>query len=340
MADIAIQRFLLRRLLALPPAVLRLLSGGGVVYRGGRTLDPRFQYLWKAWRRPVALETLPPQDAREGWAALVAAVAPEPHPEVKTETVLVDGPGGSISTRLYIPQDQATDAPLLVWLHDGGGVVGGLDQSDGLASQLAFGARTVVAVPAYRLAPEHRFPAALDDALAAVRWGREAGDRYGCAPGDVAVGGLSNGAGLAAAVCLELKRMQEPQPARQILICPVLDAGAEGGSMVAFADAWPLSSGALRWTWRQSLGADIDPADPRLSPLRAGDHADLAPAVVVTAGFDPVADQGEAYARKLAAAGVETRYRAFDALPHGFPQFAGVVKPAEQAVNAIFGLMR
>lgn len=339
MADPALQRILLRRLLSLPPAILRLMSGGGVAYRAGRTLDPRFQYLWKTHGAAASFDSLSPQDAREGWAALVAATAPDPAADVKRDTVVLDGPGGALATRLYIPVVQAAEAPMLVFLHDGAGIAGGLDESDGIASRLALAARTVVAVPDYRLAPEHRFPAAFEDALAAARWGRDAGVRYGAAPDAVSVGGLSNGAGLAAAVCLELRRLDEPQPARQLLVCPLLDVIAEQASMTAFADAWPLSVPALRWALRHYLGAETDPSDPRLSPLRAEDLAGLAPAIIATAGFDPVADQGEQYARRLMADGVEVRFRSYDALPHGFPQFGGVVPPAAAAWDEIGAML-
>jgi len=340
MADPAIQRFLLRRLLSLPPAALRLMAGGGVAYRAGRTLDPRFQYLWKTWGGRASFESLSPQDAREGWAALVAAAGPDPAPDVKRESILLDGPGGAIATALHIPVDQAADAPILVFLHDGSGIAGGLQESEGVASRLARSARTVVAVPEYRLAPEHRFPAAFEDAMAAVRWARQAGERYGCMADAASVGGLSNGGGLAAAVCLELRRQNEPQPERQLLVCPLLDVIAEQPSMTSFADAWPLSTAALRWSLRHYLGAETDPSDQRLSPLRADDLSGLAPAVVVTAGFDPLADQGEQYARKLMAAGVETRFRCYDSLPHGFPQFGGVVRPAAEAWEEIGALLR
>lgn len=340
MNDPAVQRFLLRRLLSLPPAALRLLAGGGVVHRGGRTLDPRFQYLWKAWRSGAALEALSPEDARRGWAGLVETAGPSVERGVESETVLLDGPGGALVTRLYAPADRDPQAPMIVFLHDGGGVAGGLDESDGVASVLAAETRTSVLVPEYRLAPEHRFPAAFEDALCAVRWAREAGHRYGCAHDDVTVAGLSTGGGLAAAVCVELKRAGEPQPHRQVLVTPILDAAGEGPSMTLYADSWPLSVEALRWTMRHALGPEADPADLRLSPFRTDDPEGLAPAVIVAAGFDPMSDQAELYARKLKAAGVPVVFRRYDALTHAFPQFGGLVRAADRAWREVAGLLR
>jgi len=339
MADPAVQRFLLRRVLSLPPAALRALSGGGVVHRGGRTLDPRFQYLWKAWTNPGAMETLSPDEARIAWAELIATAGPERPRTVKAETLLLDGPGGTLTCCLHRPSDH-NGAPMIVFLHDGGWVAGGVEESQAIASILAEATRTAVLVPEYRRAPEHRFPAAFEDAMAAVRWAREAGGRYGCAEDDVTVAGLSNGAGMAAAVCLELKRAGEPQPRRQVLVTPILDAAGEGQSMNLHADAWPMSVEALRWVMRHYLGPEADPADLRLSPFRARDLAGLAPAVIVAAGFDPVADQAEAYARKLQAAGVPVTFRLFDALPHSFPQFGGLVPAADTAWRAVGRLAR
>ncbi len=331
MTDPAVQRFLLRRLLSLPSPALRLLAGGGVAHRGGHTLDPRFQYLWKAWRSPASFEAMSPEDARQGWADLVETAAPPREKGVESETILLDGPGGTLTTRLHAPAERDPEGAMIVFLHDGGGVAGGLDESDGVASVLAAVTGASVLVPEYRLAPEHRFPAAFEDALCAVQWAREAGHRYGCAHDDVTVAGLSTGGGLAAAVCIELKRLGQPQPRRQLLVTPILDAAGEGPSMRLHADSWPLSVEALRWTMRHALGPEADPADLRLSPFRNPDPAGLAPAVIVAAGFDPMSDQAELYARKLLAAGTPVIFRRHDALPHAFPQFGGLVPAADRA---------
>jgi acetyl esterase/lipase len=338
MADPALQRMLYRTALSLPAPILRVMAGGGVMYRGGRTLDPKFQFLCKAWNGPRFAPDTDPQDARSDWAEMTRAFAAKPDKSVATETILLDGPGAVLTTRLYRPADQDPHAPMLVFFHAGAGVVGDLDASDGLCTELARIGRTAVLAPAYRLAPESRFPCGFEDALAAYEWAAANAHRYGAT--GAAVGGESMGGGFAAAICQELKRLQEPQPALQLLICPILDAASDSQSMLTYADAWPLSREGLRWAFGHYLGPQDDPADPRLSPFRASDVSGLACAIIVTAGFDPLVDQGELYARKLRAAHVPVIYRCYDGLVHGFAAFAGVAPEAEIAVREIGGLFR
>jgi acetyl esterase/lipase len=338
MADLAFQRLLLKAVLSTPDPILRLLSGGGVIYRGGRTLEPKFQFLWKAWRKPRLIEDVSPEEARLGWSALVRTCGFKPSAAVRTETLLLDGPGGPMTTRLYSPPDQDPGAPMLVFLHAGSGVVGDLDASDGFATQLAAISRAPVLAPDYRLAPEHRFPAGFEDALFAYRWARDNASRYGAR--GAAVGGESMGAGFAAAICQTLKQAGEPQPALQLLVCPILDAISDSQSMQTYADVWPMSVDTLKWIFGHYLGPEADPFDPRLSPFRAKDVSGLAPAIIVTAGFDPLVDQGELYARKLKAQGTPVVYRCYDALAHAFTGFAGVVPEAEVASVEIGGFLR
>ncbi|HWE47248.1 MAG TPA: alpha/beta hydrolase [Caulobacteraceae bacterium] len=338
MADPALQRMLYRTALSLPEPVLRVMAGGGVIYRGGRTLDPKFQFLCKAWRGPRLSPDTDPLDARADWSEMTRAFAAKPEKGVSTETILLDGPGAVMTTRLYRPADQDPRAPMLVFFHAGAGVVGDLDASDGLCTELARIGRTAVLAPAYRLAPESRFPSGFEDALAAYEWAAVNASRYGAT--GAAVGGESMGGGFAAAICQERKRLGQSQPVLQLLIYPILDAASDSQSMQTYADAWPLSRDALRWAFGHYLGPEDDPADPRLSPLRAGDVSGLACAIIVTAGFDPLVDQGEIYARKLRAARVPLVYRCYDGLVHGFAAFAGVAPEAEIAVREIGGLFR
>lgn len=340
MADPAFQRSMLKTMLSLPDPILRVLSGGGVVYRGGRTLDPKFQYIWKSWRKPRPVSQVTPEEARTGWNLLARIAGAKPAPGVRGETILLDGPAGPMTTRLYRPADQDPQVPMLVFFHEGAGVAGGIEASEGFCTQLAAVARCPVLVPAYRLAPEHKFPAGYEDALAAYRWARENAGRYGAAPDTAAVGGESMGANFAAAICHEMKRSGEPQPAVQLLVDPILDAAADSQSMQTYADVWPLSRETLGWIFGHYLGPETDPTDPAVSPFRADDVSGLACAIILTAGFDPVVDQGELYARKLKAAGVAVLYRCYDSLPHAFPTFAGVAPEAEVACREIAGLLR
>jgi len=340
MTNASAQRFALRTLLSLPTPVLRVLAGGGVVYRGGRTLDPRFQFLAAAGRNAPSLTTMSPEEARSVNSRGLAAFAGKPEPAVRTEGLTIEGPLGPIPARAYRPAGQDPDAPLMVFAHFGGGVIGDLDTGDSFCAILARVARCAVLSVDYRLAPEHRFPAGLEDVLAAYRWARDNTAAFGAPAGAVAIGGDSMGGNFAAVICQEMKRAGEPQPALQLLIYPCVDVASESASMTTYADAFPLSRAVMAWFMGHYLGPNDDPADVRLSPLHAGDLAGLAPAVVVTAGFDPLVDQGEAYALRLKAAGVATAYRCYDALPHAFTAFTGAAPSADTACREIAGLVR
>jgi len=340
MARAPTQRLVVRKLLTLPPPILRLMSGGGVVYQGGRTLDPRIQFLAAQARRQPRLETLPVAEARAASDAGLAAVAGDPEPGVTWEDFAIEGPRGPIPIRAYRPPSQDLGAPMMVYAHMGGGVIGALATSHVFCTILAACARCPVLSVDYRLAPEHRFPAGLEDVLAAYRFGRDSAERFGAAAGKAAIGGDSMGGGFAAAVCQQLRRAGEPQPELQLLIYPWVDLGCESASMTIYGESYPLTRPLLKWFAGQYLGPQDDPADPRVSPLESDDLAGLAPAVVVTAGFDPLVDQGQAYARKLKAAGGHVIYRCYDSLSHAFTALTGAVPCADVACREIAGLVR
>jgi acetyl esterase/lipase len=336
----ATQRTIVRKLLSLPVPMLRLMAGGGVVYQGGRTLDPRLQYLAAQARGTPPMTAMSPEEARRANTAAVAVMSAEPDPGVRVEALTLDGPGGALPVRLYRPEAQDPAAPLMVFAHMGGGVIGDLDTCHAFCSILARTGRGPVLSVDYRLAPEHRFPAGLEDVLAAYRWGRDNAERFGAPVAQAAIGGDSMGGNFAAIACQELKRKGEPQPALQLLIYPCVDVACESASMTTYADAFPLTRAMMDWFMGHYMGPGDSPADPRLSPLRADDLSGLAPAVVVTAGFDPLLDQGEAYARRLKEAGVPVIYRCYDALAHGFTAFTGAVSCADVACREVAGLVR
>lgn len=340
MANAAVQRTILKALLSLPAPILRLMSGGGVVYQGGRTLDPRLQFLAAAGSRAPGLHTLSPPEARAASAQGLAVLAGKPEPGVTMQPMSVPGAEGPIPARAYRPQNQDPAAPLMVYAHFGGGVIGDLDTSDVFCRILARVARCPVLSVEYRLAPEHRFPAGLEDVLAAYRWARSHAADFGAPADTVAIGGDSMGGNFAAIVAQEMKRKGEPQPYLQLLIYPAVDVASETASMTTYADAYPLSRATMDWFMGHYMGPDADPADPRLSPIHQADLAGLAPAVVVTAGFDPLVDQGEAYAVALKAAGVPVVYRCYDRLAHGFTAFTGAVPCADVACREVAGLVR
>lgn len=340
MAAQGLRRLALLSLLSLPAPLLRALSGGGVVYRGGRTLEPRLQFLARTGRGAPALSTLAPEEARRANAEALAAVTGRPEPGVSKQPVILEEAEPAIRARSYRPEAQDPAAPLIVWAHFGGGVIGDLETSDVFCQILARIARAPVLSVDYRLAPEHRFPAGLEDVLRAYRWAREHAERFGAPPEAVAIGGDSMGGNFAAVITQELKRLGEPQPRLQLLIYPCVELASESASMATYSDAFPLDRRLLDWFIGHYMGPGDDPADPRLSPLRQPDLRGLAPAVVVAAGFDPLLDQGEAYARRLRAAGVPAAYRCYDALAHGFTAFTGAVPAADLACREIAGLVR
>ena len=179
MALPATQRLILRKVLSLPTPILRLLAGGGVVYQGGRTLDPRLQFLAAQARGAPPMTTMTPEEARRASAQALAAANGEPEPGVHSEYVAIEGPGGSIPARVYRPDVQDPAAALLVYAHMGGGVIGDLETCHTFCTILAKVGRCPVLSVDYRLAPEHRFPAGLEDVLEAFRWGRDKAGRFG-----------------------------------------------------------------------------------------------------------------------------------------------------------------
>jgi acetyl esterase/lipase len=340
MASPTVQRFILRRLLSLPTPILRMLSGGTAVYVAGRTLDPRLQFLAAGAKGQPAMSTLSPEEARAGSAAGLSAVAGKLEPGVRVEQLTVPGPAGDIKARAYRSAEQDPAAPILVYAHMGGGVIGDLDTCEVFCSILARIVRCPVLSVDYRLAPEWRFPSGLDDVLAAYRWARDHASRFGAPDGQAAIGGDSMGGNFSAIVCQDLKAAGEPQPVVQLLVYPAVDVASETPSMSLHAETWPLSRDTMDWFMGHYMGPGDDPADPRLSPIRAADLSGLAPAVIATAGFDPLVDQGEAYARRLREAGVTVDYRRYDSLTHAFTAMTGAVPAADAACREIASLVR
>ncbi|MFN3512148.1 MAG: alpha/beta hydrolase [Phenylobacterium sp.] len=340
MADASARRWFARTLLSLPAPILRLMAGGGVVYKGGRTLDPRFQFLAAAGKRQPPLTAMTPAEARRATAAAVAQLGGRAEPGVQVESLAVPGADRQIPARVYRPGRQDPEAPVIVYAHFGGGVIGDLDTCHAFCGVLAKVARAPVVSVEYRLAPEHRFPAGLDDVLSVYRYVRDDAARFGAPAGRAVIGGDSMGGNFAAVICQDLKAAGEPQPDLQLLIYPCVDVASETASMTTYAEAYPLDRATMDWFMGHYMGPQDDPADPRLSPIRSPDLSGLAPAVVVTAGFDPLLDQGEAYAKALQAAGVPAVYRCYDSLAHGFTAFTGAIPCADVACREIAGLVR
>jgi acetyl esterase len=240
------------------------------------------------------------------------------HVAVPTTDLTIPGPDSPLRARHYLPSKPAP-APLLVFFHGGGFVVGDIESHDGLCRTICRDAGIHVLSVDYRLAPEHKAPAAVDDCVAAYRWALEHAAELDADPNHIGVGGDSAGGNLAALVALRSRDEGIRQPALQALLYPGLDLSAKTRSRTLFSDGFLLSKQDMDWFTKLYLeGAGIAADDPRVSPLKAADLSGLAPALVLTAGFDPLRDEGNAYAAALRSAGVSVDHRQFDALPHGF----------------------
>jgi acetyl esterase len=276
----------------------------------------------------VARSPLPPYHtvsafvARRIYRDTRAALSPKA-PEVDARLMICDG----VAVRAYRPTSGVL--PALVFYHGGGWTIGDLDTHDVLCRQLAAGARCTVFSVDYRLAPEAPFPAAVDDAIAATKYILSNPGPLKIDASRVAVGGDSAGGNLAAVVALELKKMNI---AYQLLIYPATDQRCELDSHDRNGEGYLLTRDAIRFFRGGYLPDAKDWTDWRASPLLAADHRGVAPAYVLTAGFDPLLDEGRAYADKLGAAGVAVEYREYPDMVHGFILFGGVLDTANAAV--------
>ena len=276
---------------------------------------------------------LPPAQGREMYRAMAQAMDLQGVAIGKVEDRAIPGPGSDIPVRIYTPVASGSTVPALVYFHGGGWVIGDLDTHDALCRTLANEAGCKVIAVDYRLAPEHPFPAAFDDCLAAVKWVEKNASDIGIDPNRIAVAGDSAGGNLAAAVALQAKADKGPHIAFQLLIYPVTDAPRGTKSYKDFAEGHFLEADGMDWFWNHYV-AGADAGDARHSPLRAASLAGLPPAYVVTAGFDVLRDEGKAYAEALKKAGVAVECVNYEGMIHGFFNLQGVLDVAREAVKA------
>jgi acetyl esterase len=276
------------------------------------------------------LYTMSLAEARTADLASIRASGGEPEPVHEVTNLTIAGPGGELPLRLYRPAGQRP-LPVLLYFFGGGWVLGTIDTADGVSRSLANASGALVAVPGYRLAPEHPFPAALDDCYAAVRWVAGHAGEIGADPARLAVGGDSAGGNLAAAVALRA-RAGGPELAGQLLVYPNTDQLADDESMRAADDPFLFNRHSVAWYRRHYLADPGDAASPLASPLRAESLAGLPPALVITAEYDPLRDQGEAYARRLAGDGVQAELSRYPGMAHGFFTMAGTVAASRAAL--------
>ena len=295
-------------------------------------LDPQakavIDLVIKSGRPPY--HQLSPKDARQMFRDTRPASTPPAPVLGEVKDLRADG----VPIRVYRPAGvpASTPLPALVFFHGGGWVIGDLETHDVLCRQLTAAAGISVVNVDYRLAPEHKFPAAVDDAWATTRWVAAHASEIGIDRTRLAVGGDSAGGNLAAVVAILARDHGGPALALQVLTYPVTDVAAESASYVDFADGFMLTRDSMRWFIAQYLPRKQDALDWRVSPLRASSLAGVAPALVVTAGFDPLRDEGDAYARRLREAGVRVDTICYGGMIHGFVPMGRLIETGNRAV--------
>jgi acetyl esterase len=298
---------------------LRFLDGHRIS-RGGRTMDPKAQIVGefvKSIRVPGYIPPLP--ELRQQLRTMVGLMDEPAPPLPRIQDIAIPGPAGAIGARIYDPSPgQPRPRAALLYLHGGGWVQGDLETHHALCARLAARSGALVLAIDYRLAPENKFPAAVDDCVAAYRWLRAHAAEIGGDPARVGIGGDSAGGNLSAVVSQSAARAGIAVPACQVLIYPAVDFALDTPSHREMEDAHVIPRDRISWYTEQYLRGDADRADVRASPLRAADLAGQPPALIITAGFDPLRDEGLAYAERLRSAGVEVVYREYPGQIHAF----------------------
>ena len=287
------------------------------------------QVMAEANLKPI--EALTPAEARAQMEATAQARKAEPLPVARVEERSVPGPAGDIRLRLYWP-NAAAPLPAIVYYHGGGHVIGSLDTHDLVARNLCAGVGALVASVDYRMGPEHKFPAAVDDSFAALRWVHANAAELGADPGRIGVHGDSAGANLAAVVALLARDAGSPSLRLQSLVYPVADYGMAGASYKKYAQGYGLlTRESMVWFRNHYLRRPDEAEDWRASPINAASFSGVAPAIVITAECDVLHDDGERYAEALRAAGVAVDYQEYAGMIHGF---FGMMPAVDDAMNA------
>jgi acetyl esterase len=340
---ISVEKAGVRALGSLPASVKRRIAGPPQCL-DGLELDLDTQLLLRLAERnqPPPLSQRTPLQARAHLRHTTAVVkaAPIPLADVRQTTVTVAA--GQLGARMYTPEEALAGrhGPLVLYFHGGGWVCGDLDTHDQTCRALARSSGARVLSVEYRLAPEHPFPAPVEDAFAAFRYVAANAASLAVDPQRIALAGESSGGHLAAVTAQQAAAASGPQPAFQLLICPATDLANESESRRTFAKGFVLTKEDLEWYERQFLGEDGDRHDPRASPLLASDLSGCATALVVTAGFDPLRDEGEAYAQALRTAGVNVRHRRYPGYIHGFTQPSAIGRGPREALAEMGGELR
>jgi acetyl esterase len=279
-------------------------------------------------------ESMSPVEAR-AWIRQMMPPPAEPEAVASVEPLKC----GDVPGRIYRPESNVP-LPILLYIHGGGWVIGDLDTHDSACRAIANAVPAVVVSLDYRLAPEHKFPSAVDDCYAALCWVAENALKIGGDPVRLAVGGDSAGGNLGAAVALLARDRGKPKVGFQLLVYPATDARMQSRSITENGEGYFLTAGMMKWFWGHYLYGPTDVLDPRVSPALAPSHEGLPPAYVITAEYDPLRDEGEEYARMLIAAGVPTTLRRYDGLIHGFFTMTEVFPQAREAIRDAAAAMR
>ncbi|AQA05997.1 lipase [Mycobacterium sp. MS1601] len=323
----------------LPSPMIRLLNGVRSVVIDGNTLDPTLQLFLGALRLSGVTGMVSDDDVALSRTLMhdVCTALGGPVRQARVDDLVAPGPAGPVTIRRYRADDSA---PALVYFHGGGFALGDLDGYDTVCRRICRDAGAQVFSVDYRLAPEHPAPAAVDDCCAAYAWVVAHADELGL-DGGVAVAGDSAGGALAAGVAQWAAGSDVPAPSLQFLIYPVADLGAHTRSRTLFADGFVLTGHDMDFFRHAYLdGSAMAVTDPRVSPLLAEDLTGLPPALVVTAGFDPLRDEGDQYAAALDAAGVPVDLRRMGSMTHGFLNFAGLGGGVERSVAEMLSALR
>jgi acetyl esterase len=300
-------------------------------------LRERIDYEAKAF---PDLTTVPVPEGRE----VVRAMAREtdelasPPPALdRVESHSIPLPSYKLPVRLYFPSQLPPSSPVLCYLHGGGWIFGDLDTHDHLCREIAARSRLVVASVDYRRSPENKFPVGLEDSYAALQWLSDPriSQRFGFRPDQIAVGGDSAGGNMAAVLGVLARDRHGPPLAGQVLICPVTAYFPNTPSYAAYGAGFGLDDAFLTWMWGQYLSSARQGQDPRVAPLRTSDLSRVPPALVITAEYDPLRDEGEQFAERLRQSGIPTQATRYNGMMHGFLDYRGIVQEGRDAIEEI-----
>ena len=337
----SLQKTIAKVIMKLPDSWLVKMAGGQPLEIEGRVLEPQLQLMAWNGRNAPKLYELPVEQAQAGVIEILNGIAAPLEPGVTSENFTIPGPDhNEIPVRLYRPPVQDAAAPLMVYYHMGGGVILDLDVCHAFCSIISKTVGCPVLSVDYRLAPQHKFPAGINDCIAAYEWALRHSGQYGAPEGVAAIGGDSMGGNFSAIISQEMMRQQKPLPALQLLIYPATDLVEDYPSKKSFGETFTLSTEVMDWFMDHYLPKGQDRGDPLISPAQTGHLDGLPPAIVITAGHDPLVDEGDAYARHLEEAGVSVLHKRYDALAHGFTAYTDLSPGSRKACLEIAGMVR